>query len=166
MNSNEIQRTQHNVAKTFKLYDEAIQIDPNTASIYNWRGLYYMMVGQIEKATKDYQTCLDLEPYYEPCFGNLVQAIEVTGDAERTIMLLNEGLNEDKIFMDTGDLNWLARNRQKIAFKFLANRKGVLDGWRRVYELYQAYLHPEQDHSQLIEDIIFYAKNKKIQAIC
>ncbi len=159
MNSNEIQRTQYNVAETFKLYDEAIQIDPNTASIYNWRGLYYMIVGEHEKAAKDYQTCLDLEPHYEPCFGNLVQATEITGDAERTIALLNEGLNEDKIFLDTGDLNWLARNRQNVAFKFLANRKGVLDGWRRVDEIYQAYLHPDQDHSLLIKDILTFAHN-------
>ena len=161
MNSNETQRTQYNVAQTFKLYDEAIQIDPNIASTYNWRGLYYMAVGHVEKATNDYQTCIDLEPYYEPCFGNLVQAIEVSGDVEQALVLLKEGLNEDKIYLDTGDLNWLARSRKEIAFGFLANRKGVLDGWRRVDDLYQAYLHPEKDHSQLVGDIIVFAKKNK-----
>jgi hypothetical protein len=125
-----------------------------------------MAMGYIEKAAKDYQTCIDLEPYYAPCFGNLVQATEVTGDSNRAFILLNEGLNEDKIYLDTGDLSWLARNRQEVAFKFLANQKGVLDGWRRVDELYQAYLHPSQDHSQLVKDIWAFAeKNSTLSEI-
>lgn len=82
-----------------------------------------MSVGHLEKATKDYQTCLDLEPYYEPCFGNLVYAFEVSGNVDRSLTLLREGLNEDKMFLDTGDLNWLVRSRKEEAFKFLANRK-------------------------------------------
>jgi TolB-like protein/Tfp pilus assembly protein PilF len=158
MVSSDTLRNQYNVAQTIKLYDEAIEIDPNTASTYNWRGLYYMTVGHIDKASKDYQTCLDLEPYYEPCFGNIVQAVEVSGDVDRALTLLREGLNEDKIYLDSGDLNWLARSKQEIAFKFLANRKGVLDGWRRVDYIYQAYLHPNQDHSQLVNDLLTFAK--------
>jgi|GEM_PF-6908545 len=74
-----------------------------------------------------------------------------------------EGLDKDCIILDFIDLPWLARYKLEFLFKQVANQEGGLDGWRQVDELYQAYLHPNKDHRQLIDDLLEFIRNKTNQ---
>jgi TolB-like protein/Tfp pilus assembly protein PilF len=156
-------RTAYNIAQTMKLFNEAVENDPNTTSTYNWRGLAYQKVGHLDKSIHDFEKCVELEPLYMPCQVNLLFAVQQTGDTKKTMKLLRQGLNKDHIILDYLDLPWLARYKLEFLFKQIANQEGSLDGWRRVDELYQAYLHPNKDHSLLIRDLLEFIKNKTNQ---
>jgi adenylate cyclase len=147
------------------LFNESIEIDPNNATTYNWRGLTYSAFGMLDEALLDFQRCIEIEPLYSACYSNVMTS-PLTLKSGQAEAFLNEGLGKDIINIQYLDLPWLAQNRKESLFKIVVNQKENLGGWGRADELYQAYLYPEQDHRQLIDDIVtFYEKSKPNDSI-
>ena len=144
--------------KTIDLFNESIAIDPNIATSYNWRGLSYAGLGMLDKALLDFKRCLELEPLYSACYSNVMTS-PLTLKSDQAEVLLNDGLGKDIINIQYLDLPWLAKNRKESLFKIVVNQKENLGGWGRAEELYQAYLHPQQDHRQLIDDVLAFHKS-------
>ncbi len=151
------------IAKSIDLFNESIEIDPNLASTYNWRGLAYSTAGMLDQAEKDYHSCLRLEPLYSACYTNLTISAFIQ-DLESAHKMLIKGLNKDIINIQYIDLFWLAKYKHELLFNVVVNHKENLAGWGRVDELYQAYLHPEQNHRQLIDDILAFYKSNHSEA--
>ena len=55
----------------------------------------------------------------------------------------------------------LARQGEEMAFKMATNSIYYLRGWRRHDELWNAYLNPGQDYSELIESIRDYLQQQE-----
>ena len=147
------------ISKSIALYNESIEIDPNLATTYNWRGLAYSMVGMLDQAEKDFRHCLKLEPLYSACYTNVVTNAMIQ-DFQSSTKILTQGLIKDIVNIQYIDLFWLAQHKKEDLFMVVINHKLNLAGWGRGDELYQAYLHPEKNHRQLIDDILaFYKSN-------
>ena len=52
--------------------ENAIQMMPDLAIGYNWRGEIYDEMGEAEKAISDYQTAVRLDPEFEEAWNNLL----------------------------------------------------------------------------------------------
>jgi len=146
--------------KVFELFDKAIDIDPNSVTSTAWRGWYYAAVGKLDLSLKDFRQCLELEPLYSMCYSNWTNITGQVMDYKSFEALLINGLNKDLISLKFIDLSTLAANKQELLFKVVANQKGNLEGWRKIDRLYDAYLNPEKNHRELIDDIKAFAKNK------
>ncbi|MBT4523200.1 MAG: hypothetical protein HOC23_24630 [Halieaceae bacterium] len=62
------------VGRAIAGYDRAIALAPNNATILMWRGLQYLNMGYNDRAMRDFETCVALDPLYTNCIsfiGNL-----------------------------------------------------------------------------------------------
>ncbi|MEM7611403.1 MAG: hypothetical protein AAF270_06990 [Pseudomonadota bacterium] len=67
-------------ARSFDLYGQALQRDPNEVNALLWRGIDYLATGFFDLAVKDFQRCQALDPDYENCAAFQVQALLFGGD--------------------------------------------------------------------------------------
>lgn len=58
----------------------AQQLNPDDPNLYNWRALFWLRVGFIERAFQDFRTCLRLDPSYVNCGYNLNSLFIVSGN--------------------------------------------------------------------------------------
>jgi tetratricopeptide (TPR) repeat protein len=56
--------------------ENAIQLKPDLATAYNWRGEIFDEMGESKKAITDYQTAVRLDPEFEDAWGNLLSVEE------------------------------------------------------------------------------------------
>lgn len=136
-----------------EMFDHALQIDPRNTSALNWRGLRYLMLGRMDDALADFASCRAIEPYYLPCVENYISTLGDMGRDEESLQAWREALNIGATKIFNADLPVLARLGEELAFKLVTNDEQILGGWSRHEELYNAYRHPELDHSELIESI-------------
>ncbi|MFT5452771.1 MAG: TolB-like protein [Enterobacterales bacterium] len=141
----------------FALYDKAIEIDPNSVTSHAWRGWSYLAIGKLELSQKDFQRCLELEPLYSMCYTNWLTTIGQQKSYEIFSPLLKAGLNKDIINIRYLDLSVLARNHQELLFKVVVTQKGNLVGFRKGEQFYNAYLNPQNNHRELIDEIKTFA---------
>lgn len=66
-----------------KLYDEALQFNPNNADVYIDRGNAYFDLGQHERAIQDYNKAIKLNPNYAAAYNNRARAYEELGQYNR-----------------------------------------------------------------------------------
>ncbi len=138
-------------------FTRALEIDPHDGSARNWRGLVYLDMGYFDLALNDFQTCLVQEPRYSPCAENAYDTLYVMGRTEEAFAAFRQVLAEG---LGTGEwLNFgmLAHFREDIAFTNGVNMASVLPRYSRTGEIYEAYLNPDEDHSELGADAWRYA---------
>jgi TolB-like protein/Tfp pilus assembly protein PilF len=146
----------HEIAGIIASYDRALAIQPRNAEALTWRGLTFVLVGDLQSALADFETCIRYEPYYRPCVENHYTVLSVLGDDEAANAAFFEALNTSSAKIEFAYFPSLARTGNEQAFKMAMNAHFMLRGWRRHDELWQAYLDPAQDHSELIESINDY----------
>jgi len=154
-------RRKANLASVFAQFDQALEIEPRNASALLWRGLRYLLVGDLDASLNDFTKCLEYEVYYTPCVENYYTVLAAMGRDEEAITAYLEGLNTSTVKVAYAHLPLLARLDEEIAFKSATNVGNLLQGWRRHGELWLAYQNPEQDHAELIESVRGYLDNKK-----
>ena len=142
-------------------FDKALEIQPRNASALNWRGLRYLMVGDLESALKDFATCMKYEPYYRPCVENYYMMFGLMGRDDESIAAYVKALDTSAAGADFSYLPTLARQGEEMAFKMATNSMFNLRGWRQHDELWNAYLNPAQDYSELIESIQDYLETQE-----
>jgi TolB-like protein len=133
-------------------YDRALAIDPQNASALNWRALAYATVGNLRASLASLDRCLEIEPYYAPCIANQVGILGSMGRDAEALAAYRKALNAGAVSFYFC-FHLLARTGQEVAFKFATTSPGILLGWRRHDELYEAHRHPERTYPELIADI-------------
>ena len=140
-------------------YNTALKIEPQNASAHNWKGLLFQSGGYLEKARASFQSCLDYEPFYSPCSANMEIVLAELGRDKEAINLylssLNRGLRKTE---SSPALAAMARLNMEILFKTSTNHKVLLAGWPKHDELYQAFKNPNEDHSDLVIEIMKFLK--------
>jgi len=94
------------------LFDEALARNPKNTTAYLWRTIVYLDLGYFDKAERDAQQCLDIDPAYEICRSFLALAVLFAGDTERALEIhetaLRRGFNGNNfpflfVFVATGE---------------------------------------------------------------
>ncbi len=140
-------------------YDRALAIDPHNTIALNWRALAYATVGNLEASLANLNRCLEIEPYNAPCIANHVGVLGSMGRDAEAMAAYRKAL-------DAGAVSFyfcfhlLARMGQEVAFKFATSSPGILLGWRRHDELYEAHRHLERTYPELIVDIRKFDEKK------
>jgi TolB-like protein/Tfp pilus assembly protein PilF len=137
----------------FAGYDKALEIEPRNTEALNWRGLEYTLVGNLDAALRDFEACIGYEPYYEACVENYFEILADMGRDEEAMAAYIKALDNSSAKMEWAPLALLARTGDELTFKTTTNSPQLLRGWRRHDELWEAYRHPDRDHSELIESI-------------
>jgi tetratricopeptide (TPR) repeat protein len=81
-------------------FDEAIRLDPNSATAYSSRGNLWGDQGDNDKALADYNEAIRLNPKLPPAFSNRAVSWMAKGDKDRALADLNEAIRLDPTFMD------------------------------------------------------------------
>ncbi len=71
-------------------YDKALELDPNEATVWLWRGLLNVALGYFDRARSDIERCLELDPAYQNCRRHLVRVEYYAGNATRALELQRE----------------------------------------------------------------------------
>jgi TolB-like protein len=154
-------RRKVNLRQVFDVFDRALEIEPRNASALNWRGLRYLLVGDLEAAARDFATCMEHEPFYVPCVENYYSAVASAGRDEEALEAYTEALNTSTAKVQFAHLPLLARLDEELAFKTATNDYFLLKGWRRHDDLWQAYRHPGEDYGELIESIRVFLEKRE-----
>jgi tetratricopeptide (TPR) repeat protein len=94
------------------LYDEALTRNPKNTTAYLWRTITYLDIGHFDRAERDAQRCLDIDPAYQICRSFLALAVLFAGDTERALeiheMTLRQGFYGNSLpflflYMATGE---------------------------------------------------------------
>jgi adenylate cyclase len=75
-------------------YSGAIERDKTNATAYLWRGSNYAALGYLDRATQDYQRCLDIDPAYELCRGHLAFLYVFLGRTDDALRFYEMGLEK------------------------------------------------------------------------
>jgi len=64
----------------FESYDKALELDPNEATVWLWRGILNLAVGYFEQGRSDIKRCLELDPAYQNCRRHLTRLEYLSGN--------------------------------------------------------------------------------------
>ena len=64
--------TERDPEKAVEWFTKAIHADPGFVKSYNARGVAYVLLGEYEKASADFEDALLLDPSYDPALENLL----------------------------------------------------------------------------------------------
>lgn len=142
-------------------FERAIEIDPHNTSAMNWLGLTLALLGDVERALSLFQQCIAVDPLFGPCTENAYDLLWVLGRTDEAyadmLDALSRGVNVDGY----ANFHLLARFEQRAAFLIVLNHPTWLPQWRRGDELYEAYRHPDRDHSALRDDLLVYFADRE-----
>jgi adenylate cyclase len=82
-------------------YARAIENDPMNATAYLWRGSDYAALGYLDRATLDYQKCLEVDPAYELCRRHLAWAYLFLGRTNDALRSYELGIENGYVAGDT-----------------------------------------------------------------
>jgi len=78
-------RDQKRFQESLGEYDQAIQLDPESAKAYYGRGTAYLNLGQLERAMQEFDTAIGLVSQYAEAYNNRGVAYLRLGQAEQAI---------------------------------------------------------------------------------
>ncbi|MDX2427774.1 MAG: tetratricopeptide repeat protein [Xanthomonadales bacterium] len=70
--------------------DRAIQLDPNNATNYLWRGIDYSTLGFQTESIADLEHCLEIDPAYANCKRHLALSYFIANDNESALPLVQQ----------------------------------------------------------------------------
>ena len=139
-------------------FERARAINPRDGSILNWLGLTYAMVGEKERALASFRDCAQFEPFYAPCAENIYDMLASMGRMDEALAQYEHSLSRGLVTPSWTNFGLLAHFDKRIAFLISANNPGVLHGYRRQDEIYDAFKNLDADHSDLAADALRYAQ--------
>ncbi|WDI32173.1 hypothetical protein PUV54_03075 [Hyphococcus flavus] len=141
-------------------FKRALAINPRDGSTLNWLGLTYNTVGERERGLEQFQACLKYEPFYAPCAENIYDAQAALGMADEAWASYQHSLDKGLVTTSWTNFGLLAKYDNAVAFKIAANKEGMLQGYRRHDELYDAFKNIDADHGELAKDALSFARLK------
>lgn len=103
-----------------KLFDEAIQLNPNNSEAWRGRGTAYTELKQNEQAIQDFNKAIELNPNHDMAYNNRGNVYQVLNQYERAIQDYNKAIelnpNDALSYTNRGSCyNYLGQNEQAIA---------------------------------------------------
>ncbi len=132
--------------------ERAIEIDPHNSSAMNWLGIALALLGDSTRALAVFEQCSAIDPTFGPCMENRYDTLWVLGRPDEAYAQMLDGWSRGVNVDDYVNYPLLAHFEQRAAF-LLALTKW-LPQWRRGDALYEAFRHPERDHSALREELM------------
>ena len=131
----------------------AVALDPRDSSAVNWLGMIYAQVGESDEAVETFAACAAFDPFFGPCAENYYDLLVVQERYDEAFAQYQQVLAKGIVVSGWTNFSMLAHFDQKAAFMQATNHPSWLPGWRRHDDLYEAFKHPDEDHSELISDI-------------
>lgn len=153
-------RRPYKIDDSISAFSRALDIDPRNANALNWRGLQYSLVGDLQAALDDFESCLSYEPYYTPCVDNQYWMLAAMGKDDDAFAAFHEGLNRGILPLGYTHVALLARLNKEVLFKSVTNHPALLFGWHQHDELYMAYRNLDGDYKDLVKSIRAFVKNR------
>lgn len=154
------QRAQFKLTNILADLNRSLEINPGDPQALNWRGLTLLHVGRFSMALKDFTSCRQSSPYDAACTQNIIRLLSIMNYDGAAMVEYKKALNRGIDIVPYSNFSLLARLREETAFKVAANHPDLLAGWQRHDELYEAYLNPSSDHTELVNDILQQLSSK------
>ena len=135
------------------LFTKALDVDPRNASALTWRGLAYVILGDIDAGIADFERCQEVEPYYVPCLENRHWFLADMGRDDESLAIVRDAMNSGLLKGLYLNLGLLARRDEELAFKVATNHEFALRDWRHHDRLYDAFRNPGADHSDTLASL-------------
>jgi TolB-like protein len=140
-------------------YERAIAIDPHNVNAMNWLGITLALVGDSARALSVFERCAAIDPLFGPCMENRYDTLWVLGRPDEAYAQMLDGWSRGVNVDDYVNFPLLAHFDQRAAFLFALTR--WLPQWRRGDEVYEAFRHPERDHTALRDDLLQFLVDRE-----
>ena len=111
-----------------KLYNEAIELNPNLTDVYNNRGVAYDDLGQYERAIQDYNKAIQLNPNWFLPYNNRGVVYDDLGQKERAIQDYDKAVQLDPNYAD-------AYNNRGLCYQALGDEAKAQADFAKAKEL-------------------------------
>jgi len=130
----------------------AQQLNPDDPNLYNWRGLFWVRAGFVERALQDFRACLRLDPSYVNCGYNLYSLLIVSGnekeaDALHHSLLLKGATTQTQLIPFIQRLVTNQDHESLLTSLNLAVAESYPGQRWMIKELYGAWTDPAFDHA-------------------
>jgi adenylate cyclase len=133
-------------AESLRLYDLAIEKDPNNTTAWLWRGIELDTLGYFDRAIADFDQCIARDPAYLNCIQHRAAALLYRGETDAALEAFLPTVFKNYHSMCDVFVPVLVDEGDSLAAVLLAfskfNRPYVPAG-----EWVEALEHPERDHS-------------------
>ena len=140
--------------------ERAVTLDPRDSSAMNWLGQAYTLVGNTPRALEVFAACAAFDPLFGPCAENHYDSLVVHGRYDEAWAEYQQVLAKGMVVSGWVNFFLLARLEQKAAFMLASNHPAWLPEWRRHDELYEAFRHIDEDHRELLADLLTFASSR------
>ncbi len=155
-------RAKHDWAEMIGDFERSLTIDPDNVDALNWIGLTWGSVGHLDKALATFRRCIEIDPHASACSENEYDTLNGLDRHDEAWQRYLSSLDRGAITDQYTHFPLLARYEQKAAFLFASNQSRYLPSWRRHGELYEAHRNLDADHSELVRDVLAFAKQEQI----
>ena len=114
-------------AESFNDYNQAVKLRPNVADNYYYRGLCRLNLGDIDKAKKDFERAINLNPQMSAPYGELA-FIYTSIDPLKTFEFADRAIELDA-------RNWRAIYSRGLAYFNMHNYEAALEDGKRALDL-------------------------------
>jgi adenylate cyclase len=133
----------------FAHYDEALKRDTNETNTWLWRGMLNRAIGFFDRADRDFQRCLEIDPAYENCRRHLALSKLFAGEIERALELFEQGMIKgNDANMETFFFAYAARGENTAVLTALTTENQYLDRKPLTEFQYRAYTDPTFDFEE------------------
>jgi TolB-like protein len=154
-------RERANFAAVIADLERAIEIDPHNTSAMNWLGLTVALLGDSERALSVFRQCIAVDPLFGPCAENEYDTLWVLGRTDEAYAHMLDSLSRGVNVDGYANFHLLAKVGQRAAFLLVLNHPTWVPQWRRGDELYEAFRHPQRDHTALRDDLLAYFADRE-----
>ena len=130
-------------------YAKALQRDPNSLDLLNWRGRHLGLAGRFAAAEADFRRCSQIEPLYGPCRVNLALMLLLQGRKREASEQYTAAAAKGAVSSSTVSLFLFRALDRREAFYMHGNALALLRGFYAFDELYDALGQPLADHAVL-----------------
>ncbi|MFT7564949.1 MAG: adenylate cyclase [Bacteroidia bacterium] len=148
-----------NPTAAMRFINKAIEIDPENATHYLWRGIDISTLGFQQESVADLERCLELDPAYENCRRHLAYTKLILNETEAGLRLFQEGAERGY----NGANSWyiqrlMSIGERELAVQLVWSGEEIGSLWPG-RELLDAMEFPNRDHSKGLAKLETYVES-------
>ena len=136
----------HDYQSARKNLDMALANDPKNTTAWLWSGIFNKGLGYADKAIRDFQRCLDIDPGYLNCKQHQAQAYLNNGETEQAMALFSETIEANFHSQDGPFIPMAVTSGQRLLALYMANQ-WTRDRYAPVIDWIEALENPNADHT-------------------
>ena len=136
----------HDYQSARKNLDMALANDPKNTTAWLWSGIFNKGLGYADKAIRDFQRCLDIDPGYLNCKQHQAQAYLNNGETEQAMALFSETIEANFHSQDGPFIPMAVTSGQRLLALYMANQ-WTRDRYAPVIDWIEALENPDADHT-------------------